>query len=94
MPVLSYIQQTDFEKAQKVQQQILFSACEKGDIEAVTQIVESNKKASKEWNVKNGFPAVKADIKWLLDAQCDTSWTPIMFAARYGHLPVVQYLAS
>ena len=36
----------------------------------------------------------RADIKWLLDAQCDTYWTPIMFAARYGHLKIVQYLAQ
>ena len=36
----------------------------------------------------------KPSIKWLIDAQCDTHWTPIMFAARYGHLPIVKYLAS
>ena len=44
----------------------------------------------------NGSEGVepKPSIKWLVDAQCDTHWTPIMFAARYGHLAIVKYLAS
>ena len=33
-------------------------------------------------------------MKWLLDAQCDTLWTPVMFAARYGHLTIVKYLST
>jgi len=94
MPILSYVQQTELEKAQKQQQQLLFSACERGDLEAVIRIVNANKEANAQWNSLNGHPESKNDIKWLLDAQCDTSWTPIMFSARYGHLEIVKYLAK
>ena len=96
MPVQSYIQQTQLNDARKVQQQLLFIACEKGDLEEVKRIVDANEKAGDEWNgggFHNGHYN-EPNLKWLLDTQCDTYWTPIMFAARYGHLPIVKYLAE
>lgn len=91
MPVLSYIQAQELDRAKKNQQQLLLQACEKGDLEDVRNIIETNKKAFADWNMHNGGSG-KVDLKWLIDAQCDIYWTPIMIAARYGHLPIVQYL--
>ena len=76
-----------------MQKELLFSACEKGDLDQVTYIVETNRKACNDWNFQNGSNDI-ADLGWLLNAQCDIYWTPIMFAARYGHLPIVQYLVA
>jgi ankyrin repeat protein len=60
----------------------------------VTKIIEENKKSVQEWNLQNGKYNAPIDIKWLVDAQCDIYWTPIMFAARYGHVDIVKYLIS
>ena len=84
------------EEARKVQQGLLFNSCEKGDIEEVKEIVESNKAAGEDWN-HGGFHngrRKEASISWLIDAKCETYWTPILFAARNGHLAVVEYLAG
>jgi hypothetical protein len=95
MPVSSYIQQTQLEQARKVQIGLLFNACELGDYDEVFKIVEANEAAGDEWNAggyHNGIES-QPSLSWLLDAQCDTLWTPVMFAARYGHLQIVKYLA-
>ena len=64
----------------------------------VKEIVEANKDSDHEWNSggynSNDNEVKNSTIDWLLNAQCDTYWTPIMFAARYGHLSVVKYLAG
>ena len=62
-------------------------------MEMVRSIVQGNKQAAEEYDkmyTLNKTP----DLGWLLNAQCDTYWTPIMFAARYGHLQIVKYLVS
>ena len=68
-------------------------------MDRVKEIVEANKAAGKEWNLggyncpEPGAPEPNP-IGWLLNCQCETFWTPIMFSARYGHIKVVQYLAE
>ena len=60
------------------------------------RIIEANENAGDEWNgggFNNGHYQ-EPSLKWLLDTQCDTYWTPIMFAARYGHLAIVKILAQ
>ena len=93
MPVLSHVQEIRQNATQKEQIQLLFQGCEAGDLEAVRRIVSENKKSSEDYNtLYTNKP--DAQISWLLNAQCDTYWTPVMFAARYGHLKIVQYLVN
>ena len=92
MPILSYIEKTKLEQYKKEQQNLLFNACERGDLEEVKKIVENNRRTNEDWS--GDALKIRADVKWLIDAQCDTCWTPIMFAARYGHLSIVEYLAQ
>ena len=96
MSVISFNQCADMNKARKKQQLLLINACEKGDLEEVKKIIQFNKDVGKKWNEWNygGFRNgvyIKPSITWLIDVenQPDTSWTPIMFAARYGHKNIV-----
>ena len=50
MPVLNYCDQKKIEELRKVQQNLLFNACEKGDLDMVKKIVEANKNAGDDWN--------------------------------------------
>ena len=51
MPVLSYCELKKIDELRKIQQNLLFNACEKGDLEMVKKIVEENKKAGDDWNM-------------------------------------------
>jgi hypothetical protein len=51
MPILSYYESKKLDQLRKIQQNLLFNACEKGDVEMVKKIVEENKKAGDDWNM-------------------------------------------
>ena len=73
---------------------MLFVACERGNLEEVKRIIKVNQDAGDEWN-NGGFvdgQYQKPNLKWLLDEQSDIGLTPIMFAARHGHIDIVEYL--
>ena len=95
---MSTIKQAAIDEARTAQKELLFQACEYGDLDRVKEIIEANKAAGDDWNYfdqRDRYAYNMSDsqkpnpISWLLNCQCETFWTPIMFAARYGHTKVV-----